>query len=137
MRTSLKTRIASVTAAAAIATTGAMAAAGVADAGTVHHRLHTNLSIGASRAVVDHHRGAEIHGFLSSHRTDLAGKRVWLDRRLQGGKWVLLRSQLSNRHGLVRFFVLPPRNAKFKLVFRGTVNFAPSQSLAVVFLRKA
>ena len=115
MRTSLKTRIASVTAAAAIATTGAMAAAGVADAGTVHHRLHTNLSIGASRAVVDHHRGAEIHGFLSSHRTDLAGKRVWLDR----------------------FFVLPPRNAKFKLVFRGTVNFAPSQSLAVVFLRKA
>ncbi|MGA3151380.1 MAG: hypothetical protein ACLPN6_09550 [Streptosporangiaceae bacterium] len=135
MRTSLKTRLASLAAAAAIATTGAMSVAGAADAATVHHRLHTNLSIGASK--IDHQQGAIILGVLSSHRTALAGKRVWLDRKLKGGKWVLLRSQLTNRHGLVRFAVLPPATAAFKLVFRGTVNFAPSQSLAIVVHRKA
>ena len=104
MRTSLKARLGAIAATAAITTSGAMAASGVADA-AVHpavKRLPTTLSIHASAPVTRHHvTFARISGRLRSHHVGLRHKVVWLERRGPKGHWFVVQRERTHRHGVV------------------------------------
>jgi hypothetical protein len=130
MRASLMARVGSVAAAAVIATGGALATASAAGA-TTTHKLPTHLSIIKHRARVHHHVLTVIGGRLTSHRHDLRGKVVYLDRKVPGHKWVQVRHEVTNRHGAVAFVVSPKVEARYVLVFKGSPNFQPSHSRVV------
>ena len=128
MRASLLTRAGSVAAAAAIATTGVMAAAGAADASTVH-RLPTHLF--ASKHKAPHH-DVVIFGRLSTvHNIGLRGRLVFLDK-LVGKDPVAIAHERAGAHGLVAFVVDPKSTTKYVLVFKGTKHLHSSHSRVVV-----
>ena len=92
MRASLLTRAGTVAAAAVIATTGAMAVAGAADA-SVHHRIPTHVSAskdpvaGSSDTTLD---ARLTTGFRHLRNIPLGGRVVFLDTiRFKHGKIVL------------------------------------------------
>jgi hypothetical protein len=130
MRASLVTRAGSVVAAAVIATSGAMAVAGAADASTAHapKRLATHLSIAKARAVEHHKHVTVIGGRLTSHNTALRGKLIFLDRVGAKNKLVIVGREHTNRFGVVRFVVDPKATTHYALVFPGTRNFHSSHS---------
>jgi hypothetical protein len=127
MRGSLLTRVGSLAAAAAIATTGAMATAGMAGASTPS-RLHTNLSAQATiPATLHHHHVTVILGHLSSHKSPLRGEVVYLDRK-SGIFLIQVSHEVTDKIGDVVFIVAPKKATEYVLVFKGTKNFAPSHS---------
>lgn len=138
MRASILARAGSVVAAAAIAASGAMATAGAASAATTHApRLATHLSIAKVPAVLHHRHVALIIGDLRSHRIPLRDKVVFLDRRTATSGWVVVGRELTHRFGRVAFVVDPKVNARYALVFKGSLNFRPSHSRVVTVKAKA
>jgi hypothetical protein len=133
MRSSLLARrVASVAAAAAIATTGAMTVAGAAGASATHaRRLPTHLSIADRRAVEHHKHLTVIEGRLTSFRFPLRGKLVFLDRVTARHKLVIIGREHTGRGGGVAFVVDPKCTSHFALVFPGTPNFHSSHSRVV------
>ncbi len=129
MRASLITRGGSVAAAAVIATTGAMAAAGAADASTHHaHRLRTHLSI----VKVRHHKHAfVIAGRLTTFRHALPHRLVFLDT-IAGKEATAVAHERTNRAGVAAFVVDPAATTKYVLVFEGTPRLHSSHSRVVV-----
>jgi hypothetical protein len=126
MRGSLLTRVGSLAAAAAIATTGAMATAGMAGA-TTPSRLHTSLSARTIPATLHHHHVTVILGHLSSHKSPLRGEVVYLDRK-SGIFLIQVSHEVTDKIGDVVFIVAPKKATEYVLVFKGTKNFAPSHS---------
>ena len=125
--TSLAVRIGTVAAAAAIAVTGATTVASAAVVPTAvpahAHRIPARLAIGNSRPVARAHQTTAV---LSGHLT--AGR---YDLRQLGpkGKWNAVQTELSRPFGHVFFRIhVGKKPATFRLVFRGTRNFAPAVS---------
>jgi hypothetical protein len=134
MRTSVKARLGAVAAAAAIAATGAMAASGVADAAVTHPaaRVATALSIKAGKPVaVRHGTTARVGGQLTAGTSPIRFKWVWLEKQGPRGHWFPIRRELTRVHGWVVFRIFEHRTASFRLLFRGSPNFAPSVSAPV------
>lgn len=136
MRASLMTRAGSAAAAAVIATTGAMATAGAADASPAHHhRLPTHMAIAKRRAWEHHHRVTVLFGRLSTVRNiGLAGRVVFLDRVTPKGLAKVGRER-TGLHGRVAFVVAPKATARFVLVFEGSPRLHSSHSRVVAVKR--
>jgi hypothetical protein len=139
MRVSLLTRAASLAAAAVIATTGAMAVAGAADASAVHHhRIPTHLS--ASRSMAKGSPDTMLHarlttGFRHLRNIPLGGRVVFLlSVRKMHGKIVLTkvaREMTSTKKGMVgdaAFMVDPMKTTHYVWVFQGTPRLISSHS---------
>jgi hypothetical protein len=123
MRTSLTRTLAGVAAAAALV----LALAGPASAAPAHHpRVHTTLSIVASRNVIKAGQKDVIGGRLVADRYGLPHKIVYLDRWF--GKWVPVRVGLTGPKGWIAFRVWPHVTARYMLVYRGNQVFAPTHS---------
>lgn len=112
-----------------IAFAGAVGTAN-ASATTTHHRIHTVLAISAAKHVKA--KNTTINGDLRSNGVKLPGRVVWLERTNDQGKFVALRSKVTDRLGAVHFTVAPLVKRRFKLVFGGSHVFAPSQSPVVI-----
>jgi hypothetical protein len=131
---SLVVRAGAVVATAAVALSGAAAAADAATTG--HHvKVATALSISNTTPVLHRHHltTAIIRGQLTAPTTTgtatISGKRVFLERRGVKGHWYVVQIGRTGRGGWVRFRVGVRRVAvHFRLVFRGTWNFARSTS---------
>jgi len=128
---SLAVRIGGVAAAAAIAVTGATAAANASTAAPAVHRIPTTLTISNSTPVAHPHQTtARINGHLTAGTYNLRHLRVWLERLGPKGHWRIAKTRLTRPHGHVFFRVhVFKKPATFRLVFRGTRNFAKSVSL--------
>ena len=142
MRLSLLTRAASLVAAAMIATTGAMAVAGAADASVHHYRIPTHLS--ASKSMVKGSSDTMLNarlttGFRHLRNLPLGGRVVFLMTvRKMHGKVVLTkvaREVTSTRKGMVgdvSMTVHPMRTTHYVWVFEGTHRLHSSHSRVVV-----
>jgi hypothetical protein len=129
MRASLLTRAGSLAAAAVIATTGAMAASGVAGAAPAAHKRHsTSLSI--AKAAVKHSHFTVIAGQLTSGKRGLAGKLVYLDR-VTAISLTPVKREHTIRGGFVLFVVSPAKTTRYELVFPGTPGYHSSHSKVV------
>jgi hypothetical protein len=128
---SIAARIGAVAATAAIAVTGATAAANAATAAPAAHRIPTSLGISNSTPVAHrHHTTAVINGNLTAGVYNLRHLRVFLERLGLKGRWHVVNWQLTRAHGHVFFRVhILSKPASFRLVFRGTRNFAKSVSV--------
>jgi hypothetical protein len=134
MRASLMRRAGTVTAAAAIATTGAMAVAGAADASTTHHRLPTHVAVATRRAFEHHHRVTVLFGRLSTVRNIGLDRRVVFLDRITSKGLVQVGRERTGAHGRVAFVVDPKATAAFVLVYKGSELFHSSHS-RVVFVK--
>jgi len=139
MRVSLLTRAASVAAAAVIATTGAMAVAGAADASAHYsHRIPTHLS--AAKSMVKGSAATRLDGRLTTgfrhlRNIPLGGRVAFLFTvRKVHGKIVLTkvaRELTSTRKGTVgdvAFKVDPKKTTHYVWVFEGTPRLISSHS---------
>jgi len=122
MRTSLTRTLAGVVVAAATV----LALAGPANAAPAHPRVHTTLSIVESRNVIKAGQKDVISGRLVADHYGLAHKFVYLDRWF--GHWVPVRVGLTGPKGWISFAVWPRVTAHYKLVYRGSQQFAPTHS---------
>jgi hypothetical protein len=128
MRASLLTRAASLAAAAAIATTGAIAATSGAGATTHVKRIPTHLSITTIPAIEPPATQVTvITGHLGTAGFPLRDETVYLDRK-SGIFFIPIAHERTDKSGLVAFVVNPPKATQYVLVFKGSVNFAPSHS---------
>lgn len=127
---SMAARIGAVAATAAIAVTGATAAANAAAAAPAVHKIPTTLTISNSTPVARKHQTtAVINGHLTAGAYNLRHLRVYLERLSLTGRWHVVNSALTRPHGHVFFRVhILKKAASFRLVFRGTRNFAKSVS---------
>ena len=127
---SMAVRIGAVAATAAIAVTGATAAANAATAAPAVHKIPTTLTISNSTPVAHKHQTtAVINGHLTAGAYNLRHLRVYLERLGLKGRWHVVNSALTRSHGHVFFRVhILKKPASFRLVFRGTRNFAKSVS---------
>jgi hypothetical protein len=133
MRASLMTRAGSVAAAAVLATTGAVAVAGAADASTAHHhRLPTHLAVAKRRAFEHGHRVTVLSGRLSTVRNVGLDRRVVFLDRITSKGLVQIGRERTGVHGRVAFVVAPKATARFVLIFKGTELFHSSHSRVVV-----
>ncbi len=130
--TSLAARVGAVVATAAIAVTGATAAA---DASTTTHavkKIPTTLTISAAKPVVHKTNVSDVvKGHLTAGKFNLRGLPVALERQGPKGHWFVVRREFTGRHGYVAFRVHFKKSITLKLVFRGTRNFAKSTSATV------
>ncbi|HUJ05743.1 MAG TPA: hypothetical protein VLX31_06495 [Streptosporangiaceae bacterium] len=134
MLASVKAKLGAVVAVAAIATSGAMAVSGVADAATTHPaaRLFTALSIKAAVPVTRHGRTFDvIAGQLTSSGTPLRFKLIWLERQGPKGHWFIVQRERTRLHGWVAYRVRERQTTNFRLVFPGSPNFRPAVSTPV------
>ncbi|HUA40519.1 MAG TPA: hypothetical protein VMA32_03060 [Streptosporangiaceae bacterium] len=129
--TSLAVRIGTVAAAAAIAVTGATAAANASTATSAVHKIPTMLTISNTTPVAHPHQTtAIVVGHLTAGTYNLRHLRVWLERLGPKGHWLVKQTARTKPHGHVFFRVhIFAKPATFRLVFRGTHNFAKSVSL--------
>lgn len=127
---SLAVRIGGVAAAAAIAVTGATAAANASTAAPAVHKIPTALAISNTTPVAHPHQTtATVVGHLTAGTYNLRHLRVWLERLGPKGHWRIAQTKLTRVHGHVFFLVhVYKKPATFRLVFRGTRNFAKSVS---------
>jgi hypothetical protein len=133
---SLAVRIGAVAATAAIAVTGATTAASAATvasaAGAIPaaHRIPTALSISHSLPRVRPLQiTSVVDGHLTAGRFNVRSQRVWLLRQGRSGIWFVTQTKLTGRYGHVFFLVhLGTKPVRFRLVFRGSPNFARSVS---------
>lgn len=135
--TSLAVRVGAVCAAVAIAAGGGVAAADSALAAPAHVKVPTALSISNTTPVLHRHKTtAVIEGQLTGpDNSTIAGKRIVLQRQGPDGHWRVTQFGWTHRigrtrgNGWVRFHVyIGKKAATFRLVFRGTRNFARSVS---------
>jgi hypothetical protein len=134
MRSSLLARrVASVAAAAAIATTGVMAVAGAAGASTTHaRRLHTHLSIADKRAVEHHKHVTVIAGRLTVPGfKKLPGRLIFLERITPRHRPVIVGREHTGKFGGVAFVVDPRFTTHYRLEFPGTPRLHSSHSRVV------
>src|ERR1700754_2299344 len=128
---SLAARIGGVAAAAAIAVTGATAGANASSAAPAVHKIPTTLTISNSAPVAHPHQTtalARCH-LPAAGVYNLRHLRVWLQRLGPKGHWRIAQTRLTRPHGHVFFRVhVFKKPATFRLVFRGTRNFAKSVS---------
>ncbi len=126
---SLAVRIGAVAATAAIAVTGATAAASASTAAPVT-KIPTTLTISNTTPVAHrHHTNAVIKGHLTAGAFNLRHLRVWLQRQGPKGHWYVVQVKRTRPHGHVLFRVrIGKKSVNFRLVFRGTRNFARSVS---------
>ncbi len=127
----LTARIGAAVAAAAIAATGATAVANAATAAPA--KVTTALSISNTTPKAHRHQTtAIVKGQLtavSTHVSPVRGVWVLLQRQGPKGHWFATKAERTGRHGWVAFRVHVRRHAvNFRLVFRGTKNFAKSKS---------
>jgi hypothetical protein len=129
--TPLAVRIGGVAAAAAIAVTGATAAANASAAAPAVQKIPTTLAINNTTPVAHPHQTtATVVGHLTAGTYNLRHLRVWLERLGPKGHWQVKQTELTRPHGHVFFRVhIYKKAATFRLVFRGTRNFAKSVSL--------
>lgn len=127
---SLAVRIGGVAAAAAIAVTGATAAANASTAAPAVQKIHTTLTISNTKPVAHPHQTtAIINGHLTALGHNLRHLHVWLERLGPKGHWRVTQVKRTRVHGHVFFRVhVFAKPASFRLVFRGTRNFARSVS---------
>ena len=139
MRAPLLTRAASLAAAAVIATTGAMAVAGAADASAVHHfRIPTHVSAATDPVAgsSDTTLNARLTtGFRHLRNIPLGGRVVFLDTvRWKHNKIVLtviareVTSTTKGSVGDVSFSVDPSKTVHYVWVFKGTHRLHSSHS---------
>lgn len=128
---SLAVRIGGVAAAAAIAVTGATAVATASTAAPAVHKIPTTLAISNTTPVAHAHQTtATVVGHLTAGTYNLRHLRVWLERLGPHGFWHVKQVKLTRPHGHVFFRVhIYAKPATFRLVFRGTRNFAKSISV--------
>jgi len=134
MRSSLLARrVASVAAAAAIATTGAMSVAGAAGASTAHaRRLPTHLSIADRRAVEHHKHVTIIAGRLTVPGfRRLPGRLIFLERITAKHGRIIVGREHTGRFGNVAFVVDPKVTTHYRLEFPGTPRLHSSHSRVV------
>ena len=126
---SLAARVGAVAATAAIALTGVTAAANASTAAPVT-KIPTTLTISNTSPVAHPHRTtAVINGHLTAGTFNLRHLRVWLQRQGPRGHWFVVQVKRTRSHGHVFFRVhVGKKAANFRLVFRGTRNFARSVS---------
>jgi hypothetical protein len=139
MRASLLTRAGSVVAAAVIATTGAMAVAGAADA-SVHYRHRIPTHVSASKSAVMNSSDTMLNarlttGFRHLRNIPLGGRVVFLDTiRWKHGKIILTRvarevtSTTKGTVGDVSMSVDPAKTTHYVWVFEGTHRLHSSHS---------
>lgn len=129
--TSMAVRIGTVAAAAAIAVTGATAAANASTAAPAVQKIPTTLTISNTTPVAHPHQTtATVVGHLTAGTYNLRHLRVYLERLGPKGHWLVKQTKLTRPHGHVFFRVhIYKKPASFRLVFRGTRNFAKSVSL--------
>jgi hypothetical protein len=129
--TSLAVRIGGVAAAAAIAVTGATAVATASTAAPAVQKIPTTLTIANTTPVAHPHQTtATVVGHLTAGTYNLRHLRVWLERLGPHGFWHVKQVKLTRPHGHVFFRVhIYAKPATFRLVFRGTRNFAKSISV--------
>jgi hypothetical protein len=130
---SLAIRVGSVCAAAAIAVGGGVAAADSALAAPAHTKVPTALSIANKTPVAHRHQTtAIVYGQLTGpDSSTIAGKRIFLQRLGPKGHWRVEQIARTHANGWVHFRVhIYKKAASFRLVFRGTRNFAKSVSSA-------
>jgi hypothetical protein len=129
--TSLAVRIGGVAAAAAIAVTGATAVATASTAAPAVQKIPTVLTISNTTPVAHAHQTtATVVGHLTAGTYNLRHLRVWLERLGPKGHWQVRQTKLTRPHGHVFFRVhIYKKPATFRLVFRGTRNFAKSVSV--------
>jgi hypothetical protein len=129
MRTSLARTVSGV----AVAAAALLALAGPASAATPHTtpaqlpRVHTTLSIVESRLAIKAGQRDEISGRLASRGTGLGKHVIYLDR-LAGKKWIAIKAEVTGPRGGVSFSVWPDVTARYKLVYLGNKDFAPTHS---------
>jgi hypothetical protein len=128
--TSLAVRVGGVAAAAAIAVTGATAVATASTAAPAVHKIPTTLTISNTTPVAHPHQTtATVAGHLTAGNFNLRHLRVYLERLGPKGHWVVKQVKRTRVHGHVFFRVhIYKKPASFRLVFRGTRNFARSVS---------
>jgi hypothetical protein len=127
MRSSLLSRLAGV---AVIAAT-ALALAAPASAAPAAMRMPTTLSIHASKMVDQAGHPVVISGTLKAGMTGLAGRPVALERAVFGHRFVIVAVRFTNRSGMVAFTRRPIVTVTYRLMFFGSVRFAPSRSATV------
>jgi|SRR5215469_945173 len=129
--TSLAVRLGSVAAAAAIAVTGATAGANASTAAPAVQKIPTTLTISNTKPVAHAHQTtAIVVGHLTAGAFNLRHLRVFLERLGPKGHWQVKQMKRTRPHGHVFFRVhIYKKPATFRLVFRGTRNFAKSVSL--------
>ncbi len=128
--TSLAVRLGTVAAAATIAVTGATAAASASTAAPVQ-KIPTTLTISNTAPVAHAHQTtATVVGHLTAGTYNLRHLRVFLERLGPKGHWNVKQAGRTHVHGYVAFRVhIFAKPATFRLVFRGTRNFAKSVSV--------
>jgi dihydroorotase-like cyclic amidohydrolase len=139
MRASLLTRAASLAAAAVIATTGAMAVAGAADA-SVHYRHRLPTHVSASKSAVSGSTDTMLNGRLTTgfphlRNIPLGGRVVFLEAlRWRHGKIFLVKvarevtSTTKGSVGDVSMSVDPAKTVHYVWVFEGTHRLHSSHS---------
>jgi hypothetical protein len=134
--TSLAVRIGGVAAAAAIAVTGATAVATASTAAPAVHKIPTTLTISNTTPVAHPHQTtATVVGHLTAGAYNLRHLRVYLERLGPHGFWHVKQVKLTRQHGHVFFRVhIYAKPATFRLVFRGTRNFAKKISVTDTIL---
>jgi hypothetical protein len=127
---SLAARVGAVAATAAIAVSGATVAANASIVVPVVQKIPTTLTISNSKPVAHKHQTtAIINGHLTAGSFNLRHLRVWLLRQGPKGHWYVTQTKLTRRHGHVFFRVhIFKRAVNFRIVFRGTRNFARAVS---------
>jgi hypothetical protein len=134
---SLAVKAGAVFATAAIALTGATAAAdativtSAVPAAPAHlHHFATKLSITNSKPVAHAHQTTSVvDGRLTHNGYGLRDLRVKLERLGLKGHWNVVQVKLTRAHGHVYFKVhVYKKAATFRLVFGGTANWARSTS---------
>ncbi len=131
---SLAARFGAVAAAAAIAVTGATVAATAANAATAAPaKVTTALSIANTTPKAHRHQTtAIVYGQLTAVSTKTSPVRfkpVFLERQGPKGNWFVVQIRKTNHSGWVHFRVHVRKvAASFRLVFRGTPNFAKAVS---------
>jgi len=130
---SLLVRIGAVAATATIAVTGATSAANASIVTVAAvHRIPTHLAISNSKPTAQlNETVAVINGHLTAGKYNLRALRVWLLRQGAKGHWYIVKTELTRPYGHVLFLVhIGKRAVKFRLVYFGNRNFAPSVSAA-------
>jgi hypothetical protein len=130
---SLAVKVGAVVATAAVAVSGAMAAADASTAASHPQKIATALSIGNTTPKAHPHQTtAWIYGQLTApndHNAPIRFHWVVLQRLGRRGHWYGVQAERTGRNGRVRFFVHVRKTAvTFRLIFRGNANLAKSVS---------
>jgi hypothetical protein len=134
---SLAVRISTVVATAGLALGGVAATANAATASKVKEPTVLTAKVGPTHINKRHPYGAaHFTGQLTGVGTpapQISRQRILLERENVKGHWVITQRGTTGAHGYVRFLVhRVAKGATFRLVFRGSRNFAAATSNTIV-----